>query len=333
MGALDLADSPPLLPPLALVPVRSGLLPIGGPETVVEATGRTWLVGSETTVATAELIGLASEVRTIELGELQPHRWAGLLAPHLPPDRHLLLPHSPDGRDLAPHLAVALGRPLLSGVTELDPTSAVVARHGGATMEAIAIDRPVVATLQIGARTPPQPDDSLAMTTETWEPPVDGVSTTEIDATPTTTSKVSLIEELAADPATIDLAEATRIIGVGAGVGSAELMGEVEAIATSLAASVGATRVVTDWGWIDADRQIGTTGVTVDPDLYLAVGISGAVQHTAGLGHPDHVIVVNTDGSCPMMDLADLALICDGPQFLTELQAQLREISRRCETP
>jgi electron transfer flavoprotein alpha subunit len=296
---------------------------------VVEAGGQTWLLGSATEAAIGELAGLASMARTVEMGQFQPRRWADLLAPHLPADRHLLLPHCPDGRDLAPHLAAVLDRPLLSAVTELDPTRAVVARHGGATMEAIAIDRPVVATLQIGARTPPQPDDSVAMTIETWQPPDQGQGLPDNGEA----AGVSLIEELPADPATIDLAEATRIIGVGAGVGSAELLAEVEAIAKTVEASVGATRVVTDWGWIDVDRQIGTTGVAVDPDLYLAVGISGAIQHTAGLGRPDHIIVVNTDGSCPMMDLADLGLVCDGPRFLTELRAQLDEISRRYEQP
>ncbi len=311
---------------LALLPIRSGLLPVGGAETVVEASGHTWLIGTEPEVVTPDLAGMAAEVLVIELGPFQPDRWAHLLASRNVPDCHLLLPHCPDGRDLAPHLAVALGRPLLSGVIELEATRAVVARHGGATMETVSLDRPVVATFQIGARTQPHPDETLAMSIERWQPPTDSAPS------PSPTG-VNLIEELPADPATIDLAEATRIVGVGAGIGSADVVGEVEAVAGFLAASIGATRVATDWGWIEAERQIGTTGVMVDPDLYLAVGISGAVQHTAGLGRPDHVIVVNTDGSCPMMDLADLALICDGPQFLAELRAQLAELNHRSEMP
>ncbi len=309
---------------LALVPIRSGLLPVGGAETVAEASGRAWLVGTDPAVVTPELAGIATDVLAIDLGAFQPSHWAQLLASRGVPDCHLLLPHCPDGRDLAPHLAAALGRTLLSAVTELEATTAVVVRHGGAMMETVSFDQPVVATFQIGARTPPHPDKTLAMSVERWQPPSESASDP-------TRAGVTLIEELAADPATIDLTEATRIVGVGAGIGSVEVVADVEAIAGSLAASVGATRVVTDWGWIDPERQIGTTGVTVDPDLYLAVGISGAVQHTAGLGHPEHVIVVNTDGSCPMMDLADLALICDGPEFLAELRARLDELSRRSE--
>ncbi|NLA35039.1 MAG: electron transfer flavoprotein subunit alpha, partial [Actinobacteria bacterium] len=71
------------------------------------------------------------------------------------------------------------------------------------------------------------------------------------------------------------------------------------------------------------DRQIGTTGVVVNPDLYLAFGISGAVQHTAGLGHPDHIVSVNTDPHCPMMAMADLAVVADANATLDALAALL----------
>jgi electron transfer flavoprotein alpha subunit len=86
---------------------------------------------------------------------------------------------------------------------------------------------------------------------------------------------------------------------------------------------MGATRVVTDRGWVGHPRQIGTTGVVVDPRLYVAFGISGAVQHTSGLGQPDHIVSVNTDPYCPMMQLADLALVSDANAVLDELAARL----------
>ena len=86
---------------------------------------------------------------------------------------------------------------------------------------------------------------------------------------------------------------------------------------------MGATRVVTDRGWVSHSRQIGTTGVVVDPELYLAFGISGAVQHTAGLGAPEHIVSVNTDPHCPMMAMADLAVVADANATLDELVARL----------
>ena len=97
------------------------------------------------------------------------------------------------------------------------------------------------------------------------------------------------------------------------------------AVATALGASMGATRVITDRAWVPHSRQIGTTGVVVAPELYLAFGISGAVQHTAGLGDPDHVISINTDPHCPMMAMADLAIVADANATLDELAVRLRD--------
>ena len=100
----------------------------------------------------------------------------------------------------------------------------------------------------------------------------------------------------------------------------------MDRVAESLGASTGGTRVVTDWGWLPVSRQIGTTGVTVAPELYLAFGISGAVQHTAGLGNPAHVISVNLDASCPMMAMADLAVVADAPATLAALADRLEAL-------
>jgi electron transfer flavoprotein alpha subunit len=82
---------------------------------------------------------------------------------------------------------------------------------------------------------------------------------------------------------------------------------------------MGATRVITDRSWVHHDRQIGTTGVVIDPELYVSFGVSGAVQHTSGLGHPDHIISVNTDPHCPMMSMSDLAIVADANETLDEL--------------
>ncbi|MGH9074952.1 MAG: FAD-binding protein, partial [Acidimicrobiales bacterium] len=132
-----------------------------------------------------------------------------------------------------------------------------------------------------------------------------------------------VLEVLPPDPATMDLAEAGRIVAGGAGLGSAASFELLASVAAALGASAGATRVATDAGWMSGERQIGTTGVAVAPRLYVAIGISGAVQHVSGLGQPDHVVSVNLDPSCPMMALADLAIVTDGPALLAELAARL----------
>jgi electron transfer flavoprotein alpha subunit len=94
-------------------------------------------------------------------------------------------------------------------------------------------------------------------------------------------------------------------------------------VAEALAGSAGATRVVTDAGWMSYDRQIGTTGVAVSPELYVAFGISGAAQHVSGLGVPEYVVSVNTDPSCPMTLMADLCIVADAPAVLAELAERL----------
>jgi electron transfer flavoprotein alpha subunit len=94
-------------------------------------------------------------------------------------------------------------------------------------------------------------------------------------------------------------------------------------VADALGASAGATRIVTDAGWMSYDRQIGTTGVAVSPELYVAFGISGAAQHVGGLGAPEHVVSVNTDPSCPMTLMADLGIVADAPAVLAELAERL----------
>jgi electron transfer flavoprotein alpha subunit len=161
----------------------------------------------------------------------------------------------------------------------------------------------------------PDPARTLDVHAAVVDEPVARAAAGEVDPT--------LLSVLEPDPATMDLAEAGRIIGGGAGLGSSEVTAVLADVAAALGCSIGGTRVITDWGWLPFERQIGTTGVIVHPELYLAFGISGAVQHVAGLGDPDHVIAVNLDASCPMMSIADLAVVTDAPALVAELAKRL----------
>jgi len=135
-----------------------------------------------------------------------------------------------------------------------------------------------------------------------------------------------LVEVMAADPAVMDLEEASRIIGAGAGIGGPQQVATLQLVAAGLGASVGATRVVTDAGWLGHDRQIGTTGVSVRPRCYVAFGVSGAAQHVGGLGTPRHVVSVNSDRSCPMTAMADLALVTDASGMIDALARRLAAV-------
>jgi electron transfer flavoprotein alpha subunit len=295
---------------LAVIVVRDGHLPHGADEAVAEAGGVALLVGSGTAHAVHELHGCAHHVRCLEWGTFAPAAWATALVPLVADAQVVLLPASPDGRDLAPRLAVALERPLHAGAVQVTPDRIVAARRGGLHMATTVYPGDCVATLQPGVRGVER--SHLTPVVEPLDAPA-----------PNPAHDARVLEVLPPDAATIDLAEAPRILGGGAGLDSAERFDDLAALGAALGASVGATRVITDRGWVQHERQIGTTGVVVDPQLYIAFGISGAVQHTTGLGTPDHIISVNTDPHCPMMQMADLAVVADANAVLTELSALL----------
>ncbi|MEY4372773.1 MAG: hypothetical protein RL219_1542, partial [Actinomycetota bacterium] len=213
----------------------------------------------------------------------------------------IVLPASPDGRDLAPRLAHTLNRPLFAGAVRVSvapPAAGAatltvdVARGGGRQIETVVVNESAVATLVPGVRGVQPAATVPTVPTVTDLGMLPAAHGAGADAT--------VIETLPPDVATMDLAEAQRILCGGAGLDDAARFVQLEQVATAIGASMGATRVITDRGWIGHERQIGTTGAVVDPALYLAFGISGAVQHTSGLGQPDHIEVgCPCSCSCP----------------------------------
>jgi electron transfer flavoprotein alpha subunit len=293
---------------LAVIVVRDGVLPAGADECVAEAGGRVMLCGSGTEAAAKQLVA-AIEVRCAELGSFAVGTWARAFADELANERVVLLPASADGRDLAPRLAHALGRPLLAGAVAVDAHRVVLVRGGGLLSETRLIDGDVVATLEPGVR---------GVETLAVSPTID-----RLDIPLESGHDAAILELIPPDPATVDLAEAARIAAGGAGLGGPESFEVLQRVAVALGASYGASRVAADAGWVPQDRFIGTTGVAVDPELYIAFGISGAVQHVSGLGQPAHIVAVNTDASAPMMAMADLAIETDARALLDELARRL----------
>ena len=297
---------------VAVVPVREGALPAGAADAVRAAGGVALLVGDGAEGAATGLAGAATSVRAWETEGFAPGAWAAALAPLVEGDEVVVLPASPDGRDLAPRLAALLGRPVLAGAVSIRDDVVSTACLGGAVLADHLLRGPVVVTVQPGV-------GHLSGGPVGELPVVERIDADE----PAPVPDAAVVEVLPPDVTTMDLAEAHRILGGGAGLDSAERFEELKHVATLLGGSMGATRVITDRGWVPHVRQIGTTGVVVAPDLYLAFGISGAVQHTAGLGDPAHVISVNTDPHCPMMGMADLAVVADANATLDELLARL----------
>lgn len=307
---------------VALVPVRAGRVPAGGDEAVAEAGGNALVVGGDPLAAIPALPSAA----TVWWAEAGPGiaRLARAVAPLLDAAALVVLPGSPDGRDIAPRLAATMGRHLLAGAARCwvadGCAGADLLRMDGRVVVPVAAPGPAVATLWPGVRWSEPAPSPPTVTRVQLAPDPGGAA-----ADPAVTA---LVEP---DPATMDLAESRRVFAGGAGLVRAGA-GDAAAraafalladVAAALGASAGATRVVTDAGWVRYDRQIGTTGVAVNPDLYVAFGVSGAAQHVGGIGSPAHSVSVNIDASCPMTAISELGLVTDAPSLLVELAGRL----------
>lgn len=299
---------------IALVPLRDGMLPAGADETIAECGGRVIVIGTST--RDVALDGLANEVYLMEVETFSVGQWATAataVIDTLDDAEIVVLPNSPDGRDLAPRIAFLLDRPLLAGATEISPDRVRVVRRGGLELHEQRPTGPFVATLEPGVR---------GVLTLDSPPRIEHIAASNNAAEATDVVKTAdavVVEVLPPDVRTMDLTESQRIVGGGAGLDSHERLQQLGEFAASIGGVMGATRVITDRGWVHHDRQIGTTGVVIDPVLYLSFGVSGAVQHTSGLGHPDHILSVNTDPHCPMMTMSDLAIVSDANETLDQL--------------
>lgn len=222
------------------------------------------------------------------------------------PDAVVFL-HSSWGWDLAPRVAAAMGVALVSGVTALDERGYVVESCNGKMMRTVTPQTsPAVLTLQPGAfgseRTVGRPR-VIAIDAE-GEPKVEslGFSSPETG---------------------IDLSRAGVIVSAGRGVGSEVHIELIRKLAGVLGGEVGASRPVVDAGWLERARQVGMSGQSVSPALYLACGISGAIQHLAGMKGSGFVLAVNTDRDAPIGSVADVLVVADLVEFLPLLTAAI----------
>jgi electron transfer flavoprotein alpha subunit len=228
------------------------------------------------------------------------------------PDCIVLL-HSSYGWDLAPRVAAALKAGQISEITSITPEGKFEVGMCNAKLRRIVSPRTgkMVLTIQAGAFTVGSAPQGKAQ-----------IERIELADT------VSRVEFTGYEPAQkrdVDLTRAEVIVSAGRGVGKKENIPIIDALAKALGGVLGASRPVVDAGWVEHSRQVGTTGQTVSPKLYVACGISGAIQHVAGMKKSEFVVAINKDKDAPIGEVADVLVVADVMQFVPALTAKLQK--------
>jgi electron transfer flavoprotein alpha subunit len=227
----------------------------------------------------------------------------------------VLLGSTQEGKEIAGRLAVKLDSGLLTDITDLAPdgTATQVVFAGNTIVKSQVTRGLPIATLRPNSLTPsPSPATPEVSTVD--------VQLSDVDRLATVAQRV--VEQKGSRP---ELTEASVVVSGGRGVGSADNFKLVEELADLLGGAVGASRAATDSGFYPHQFQVGQTGKTVSPQLYVALGISGAIQHRAGMQTSKTIVAVNKDAEAPIFELADFGVVGDLFKVVPQANEEIRK--------
>jgi electron transfer flavoprotein alpha subunit len=307
---------------LVIAEQRDGKLNRASWETIVGAQQLAQATGVPITVLVpgAKAAGVANElaaaqikdVVTVEHAALEPYTPDGFTAAlqdaisQLAP-AHVLLPHTYQTRDFAPKLAARMDRALITDVTAVKAAGAETAFvrpmfQGKLTADVVPLGpAPHFITFQIGAyRVDQVAKGASAAPVRALDVQVDVSAIREKPEPPFQQAKQA-----------VDLSQAERIVSVGRGIKEQSNIAIAQQLAEALGAEIAASRPICDAGWLPMERQVGSSGQTVAPKLYLALGISGAIQHLVGMKGANTIVAINKDPDAPIFEIADYGIVGD----------------------
>jgi len=222
--------------------------------------------------------------------------------------------HSSYGWDLAPRIAYALEAAQISEVVGIEQDEFISPACNAKLRRKIkSLAQKTVLTLQAGVFSAVEENDALPQIISL------GDETNNQD-------KVQFQGYEEAEQGGVDLGKAKIIVSAGRGIGKPENISLISTLAQTMGGEYGASRPVVDAQWTEHNRQVGTTGQSVAPKLYLACGISGAIQHLAGMKKSEFIVAVNTDKDAPIAEIADVLVVADLKQFVPALTEKLKAL-------
>ena len=288
----------------SLHPVTAQLVGAAGGNATVLCPGGIGAAEAATIAGVAKVISVEGDC----FSEFDGGAWASALGTVA--EGRIIAASTTNGREIAARMGAAKGVAVVQDVTSIDGNSVTRPIYSGKAMETLSVS-----------------DDSiLTLRPNTFAAAADGGSAEVSTVNQSADVATSVKEAIAKASERLDVADADVVISGGRGMGSIENFSHLEAIADQLGAAVGASRAVVDeWG-MSHSIQVGQTGKTVNPSLYIAVGISGAIQHLAGMRSSKYIVAINKDADAPIFGVADYGIVATWEEALPALADALSNL-------